>query len=58
MFGPVGRNAVLMSPTNKQTQKFIDKAREFECDEDEAVFDDKLRRIAQSKPEKGNAPDE
>jgi len=29
-----------------QRDKFIDKARELECDEDEAAFEEKLRRIA------------
>jgi len=33
-----------------QSQKFIDKARELGCDEDEKAFDDKLRRIAKQKP--------
>lgn len=34
----------------KQHQKFIDKARELESDEDEAAFEGRLRKIA--KPEK------
>ena len=38
------------SPTSKQAQKFIAKARELGCDEDEAVFDEKLKSIASSKP--------
>ena len=33
-----------------QQQKFIDKARELGCDDDEAAFDDKLRRVAKQKP--------
>ncbi len=32
-----------------QTQKFIDKARELGCDEDEAAFEDKLKQIAKAK---------
>lgn len=42
--------------SDNQSERFIDKARELGCDEDEAVFDDKLRRIAQAKPEKETAP--
>ncbi|MFD1623917.1 hypothetical protein [Azospirillum griseum] len=33
-----------------QHQKFMDAARELGCDEDEAAFEDKLRRIAKVKP--------
>ena len=39
-----------------QRQKFIDKARELGCYEDEACFEDELRRIA-PKP-KEEAPEE
>ena len=35
-----------------QRRKFIKKARELECDEDEAAFDEKLKRLAKSKPKK------
>lgn len=38
-----------MSPAaspKEQVQKFIDKAKELGCDEDEGVFEDKLREIA------------
>ena len=35
-----------------QADKFRDLARELECDEDEAAFEDKVRRVATSpKPE-------
>lgn len=34
----------------EQHSKFIEAAREHECDEDEAVFDEKLKKVA--KPEK------
>lgn len=37
--------------TADQSQRFIDKARELGCDEDEAVFEDRLRRIV-PKPKK------
>ncbi len=40
-----------------QRASFIEAARELGCDEDEAAFEDKLRRIAQAKPEKKKAPD-
>jgi hypothetical protein len=33
-----------------QSQRFIDTARELGCDEDEAAFDEKLKRIAEAKP--------
>ena len=42
----------------KQIEAFKAKALELGCDEDEKAFDDKLRRIAKSKPEKEEAPDE
>ena len=33
-----------------QSQRFIETARELGCDEDEAAFDEKLKRIATAKP--------
>ena len=33
-------------PTESQIDKFRDLARELECDDDEAAFDEKLKRIA------------
>jgi len=33
-----------------QSQKFIDKARELGCDEDEQTFANKLKQIAKSPP--------
>jgi len=33
-----------------QSRRFIETARALECDEDEAAFDEKLKRIAQAKP--------
>jgi hypothetical protein len=33
-----------------QTQRFIEKARELGCDEDEAAFDARLRKIAKATP--------
>ncbi len=37
-------------PKNDQHDKFRDLARELECDEDEAAFEDKVRKVAKSKP--------
>ena len=41
-----------------QSDKFKDLARELEADEDEARWDERLRKMAQAKPqpEKPNAP--
>jgi hypothetical protein len=33
-----------------QRQRFIETARELGCDEDEAAFEEKLKRIATAKP--------
>jgi len=33
-----------------QSRRFIDKARELGCDEDEAAFDERLRKIAKAQP--------
>lgn len=38
--------------TRPQSEKFKDKARELEADEDESAFDEKLKRIAKYKPKK------
>ena len=40
-------------PTMDQSQrdKFVDKARELGADEDEAAFEDKLKRIARAGPQ-------
>ena len=35
--------------TKSQSERFIETARALECDEDEAAFDEKLKRIAQAK---------
>ena len=46
-----------MTTTNDKTQheRFKDAARELDCDEDEARFDEKLKRVAKAKPEKDAA---
>jgi hypothetical protein len=36
--------------SSEQHKRFIETARELGCDEDEAAFDEKLRRIASVKP--------
>jgi hypothetical protein len=36
---------------NEQTEKFKELARELECDEDEAAFEEKVRKVA--KPTEG-----
>lgn len=46
-----------MVKAKSQRQKFIDKARELESDEDEKAFDDKLRRIAKQTPKKEKPAD-
>lgn len=35
-----------------QVDKFRDLARELECDEDEAAFDERLKKLAKTKPQK------
>jgi hypothetical protein len=35
-----------------QSKAFIDKARELGCDEDEAAFEERLRKIAKATPPK------
>ncbi len=36
--------------TRPQAEKFADLARELECDEDEAAFDGRLKKLATTKP--------
>ena len=41
-----------MTETSKpQTEKFKEAAREAECDEDEARWDERLKKVVKSKPE-------
>lgn len=47
-----------LSKQKQQIHKFTEKARELECSEDEAVFEDRLRQIAQSPPQKANKEDQ
>ena len=41
-----------MLSNEDQSKRFIEAAREAECSEDEAVFDEALKRIAKAKPVK------
>lgn len=43
-------------PPKSQQERFIEKARELGCDEDETAFRDKLRRIAKAPPPKDHKP--
>lgn len=38
------------SSSKEQSDKFKALARELECDEDEAAFDEKLKRVAKQEP--------
>lgn len=41
----------MINPKKKtQKEKFIDKAKELECDEDEKAFDRKLKKITEKSP--------
>jgi hypothetical protein len=44
------------SPAKNQSQRFVEKAREIGCDEDEAAFDRRLRKIAKATPPKDPQP--
>ena len=44
--------------TQSQIDRFKQLARELECDDDEAVFDEKLKKLAQSKPQPKLKPDD
>jgi len=44
--------------TETQLDKFKDAARQLECDENEAVFEEKLRHIAKSDPPKADEQSE
>ena len=43
--------------SKSQLEKFKEAAREHECDEDEAAFEETLRQISQHKPEKERPAD-
>ncbi len=39
-----------MTKEQEQAEKFKDTARELECDEDEARWDERLKKVAKGKP--------
>lgn len=43
-----------MANTKTQSDKFKEAARELECDEDEARWDERLKKVAKGKPEPEN----
>ena len=47
----------MSEPPTPQPDKFRDLARQLECDEEEATFEDQVRRIAKS-PKPEGKPDE
>ncbi len=40
-----------MKPQKTQRERFEETARQLDCDEDEAKFNDDLKKIAKAKPE-------
>lgn len=42
-----------MTSNKLQADKFKELARELDCDEDEARWDERLMKVAKGKPEKG-----
>lgn len=40
-----------------QHKRFVEKARELGCDDNESRFNDKLKKIARSSPQKKNSKD-
>ncbi len=44
--------AALMANGHRQSEKFKELARELECDEDEARWDERLKKIATGKPDR------
>lgn len=38
------------SDQNRQSERFKEAARQLECDEDEARWDERLRKVAKQKP--------
>lgn len=46
-----------MTEKKSQSDKFKERAHELECDEDEARWDDRLRKLTKSKPEEKKPAD-
>lgn len=40
-------------PTKPQVEKFKEAARELECDDDEARFDERVKKLVRQKPAPG-----
>lgn len=49
-------NSGRMKTTDEQHKRFLETARELECDEDKERFEEKLGRIAGAKPARRPAP--
>lgn len=47
-----------MAKDKTQSDKFKEAARELECDEDEAHWDERLKKVAKAKPEEPNPRDD
>jgi hypothetical protein len=45
-----------MADDKTQLDKFKELARELEADEDEARWDERLKKVARAKPENGDGP--
>ncbi len=46
-----------MADEEPQSERFKEAARELECDEDEARWDERLRKVAGQKPTEGAEPE-
>lgn len=46
-----------MTDKNSQTEEFKKLARELECDENEARWEERLRKVAKAKPEEKKPAD-
>ena len=42
--------------SDTQIERFVQVARDLECDEDEKAFEDKLRRVEKAKKDKPDGP--
>jgi hypothetical protein len=49
------KRSTMTKDPRSQADRFIETARELGCDEDEAAFDEKLKRIATVKPKSRRA---
>ncbi len=51
-YSPDAKAAPMTDNIPSQSDKFKDAARELECDENEAAFEEKLKKIAKTEPAK------